>query len=352
MPRGKVVTPAFMPVGTNGTVKALRNEDIEALDFKLILGNAYHLYLRPGLEVVRQSGGLHRFMSWKYNILTDSGGFQVFSLAPFRKISDAGVDFRSHIDGSLHKLTPEKVIEIQSVLGSDILMPLDVCTPHDCSPGQAEDAVRITTLWAKRSRDVWKSTMKDDSYLFGIIQGNFYKDLRERSVSEICVLDLPGYAIGGLSVGESGDVFTDMLVHTADLMPREKPLYLMGVGTPDYILTAVENGVDLFDSVFPTRISRNAMVFTPSGPLSLRQEKMKLDVKPIDPDCGCYTCKHYSRAYLRHLFKAREINAPVLATYHNLFFMEQMMKAVRKAITEGRFSGFKKEFLGKYMGSH
>jgi queuine tRNA-ribosyltransferase len=231
-----------MPVGTNGTVKALRNEDIEALDFRLILGNAYHLYLRPGLEVIKKSGGLHRFMSWKHNILTDSGGFQVFSLAPLRKIRDEGIDFRSHVDGSFHRLTPEKVIEIQAVLGSDILMPLDVCTPHDCTLKEAEDAVRMTTAWAKKSRDTWRSVVKDKAYLFGIIQGNFFKTLRKRSVSEICALDLPGYAIGGLSVGESTETFTDMLIHTAGFMPGEKPLYLMGVGTGLYHHRSGERG--------------------------------------------------------------------------------------------------------------
>jgi len=339
-----------MPVGTHGTVKALRNEDIEELDYNLILGNAYHLYLRPGTEVIKHSGGLHRFMSWKHNILTDSGGFQVFSLTRFRKIKNDGIYFRSHIDGSEHLLTPEKVVQIQSDFGSDILMPLDVCTPSDCSIKDAENALRITTEWAERSHNVWKkSETYKKSYLFGIIQGNFFKELRKRSVSEVCSIDLPGYAIGGLSVGESPLLFKEMLAYTSLLMPEEKPRYLMGVGTPDYILDAVENGMDLFDSVFPTRISRNAMVFTPRGTLSLRRENIKMDLQPIDPECRCYTCMHYSKAYIRHLFKAREINASVLTTYHNLYFMNQLMKNIRYSIENGKFKEFKKEFLKKYM---
>jgi queuine tRNA-ribosyltransferase len=350
LPHGDIMTPVFMPVGTNGTIKALKNEDIEELGFRLILGNAYHLYLRPGTEIIKEFKGLHNFMSWKYNILTDSGGFQVFSLAHFRKIEEAGIYFRSHIDGSYHRLTPEKVIEIQTILGSDILMPLDVCTPPGCTQKEAEQAVDSTFEWAQKSYQAWKSTTEYESFLFGIIQGNFYKDLREKSVSQICSIDLPGYAIGGLSVGEAPEVYEDILAHTACLLPGEKPRYLMGVGTPEYILEAVQNGIDLFDCVYPTRIARNAMAFTSSGPLSLRRENMKSDTRPIDPGCGCYTCTRFSRAYLRHLFKTREINAAVFTTYHNLYFMEHFMKDMREAITRNSFLQFKKDFLSHYTG--
>lgn len=342
------MTPAFMPVGTNGTVKALRNEDIEKLNYRLILGNAYHLYLRPGTDIIKNSRGLHNFMSWKYNILTDSGGFQVFSLAHFRKIEDQGIYFRSHIDGSYHRLTPEKVIEIQSIIGSDILMPLDVCTPPDCSREQARDAVLTTTRWAEQSLQTWKEKVQYESHVFGIIQGNFYKDLREISAEGLCSLDFPGYAIGGLSVGETPGVYADILAHTAGLLPPEKPRYLMGVGTPDYILEAVQNGIDLFDCVYPTRIARNAMAFTWSGTLSLRKESLKTDNGPIDEECGCYTCSHFSRAYLRHLFRAREINAAVFTTYHNLYFMQQFIEEIRKSIADKSFLPFKKDFLLKY----
>jgi queuine tRNA-ribosyltransferase len=349
LPHGNVPTPAFMPVGTNATIKALRNEDVRSLGINLILANAYHLYLRPGLDVIENAGGLHKFMSWEHNILTDSGGFQVFSLSPFRKIEEKGVYFRSHIDGSYHRLTPVDVIRIQEVLQSDIMMPLDICTPPGISEKEALAAVTKTHLWAAESLEyIRKNRNETSGLLFAIIQGNFYKSLREKSATDLLSLDFAGYAIGGLSVGEDFDVFSDILSHTVRFIPDYKPRYLMGVGTPEYILEACANGIDLFDCVFPTWIARNASAFTPNGTLSLRLEKNRLDNGPIDPDCGCPTCMHYSRAYLRHLFKAKEINAAVLTTYHNLFFIRKLIESIRVAIRNRDFSRFKREFLARY----
>jgi queuine tRNA-ribosyltransferase len=349
---GTVSTPCFMPVGTNASVKAMKNRDLEKMGITLILANTYHLYLRPGKEVVRSAGGLHAFMGWKHNILTDSGGYQVFSLAPFRKIEQGGISFRSHIDGSAHRLTPEDVIEIQQILGSDVLMPLDVCTPPGISRDEARDALRLTTAWLKKSKGQWESRQTPlTGELFGIMQGNFFKDMRMESAEGIVDLDLPGYAIGGLSVGEEFGVFRDMLGHAAALLPADKPRYLMGIGTPQYILEAVEAGIDLFDCVFPTRTARNALVFTSTGPLSLRAEKNKMDFSPIDPACQCETCRTHSRGYLRHLFKAGEIQAAVLATCHNLFFIQSLVKEIRRAIERGSFAAYKKEFLSRYAQS-
>ncbi len=350
---GRVRTPCFMPVGTNATVKAVAVEDLEKLEIRIILSNAYHLYLRPGIDVIQRTGGLHRFMAWKHNILTDSGGFQIFSLAPFRKIQGEGVFFRSHIDGSGHLLTPEKIIEVQRALGSDILMPLDVCTPFGITKEEAREAVRRTSDWAERSYSCWKRWLDQDSSfsgrLFAIVQGNFYKDLRRESARQLCSMDFPGFAIGGLSVGESFEEFREILRATAALLPAEKPRYLMGIGTPEYIFEAVENGIDLFDSVYPTRIARNALAFTLNGNLNLRLEKNKIDQNPIDSECKCTTCRNYSRSYLRHLFKAREIMAAVLTTHHNLVFIQDLILAIRNAISDNRFLGFKGEFLLRYQ---
>ncbi|MBN1411506.1 MAG: tRNA guanosine(34) transglycosylase Tgt [Spirochaetales bacterium] len=349
---GSVSTPAFMPVGTLGTVKAIFMEDLEDLGINLILGNTYHLYLRPGLETVAEAGGLHKFIMWDKNILTDSGGFQVFSLAPFRKIEEGGVRFRSHIDGSYHSLTPEKVVEAQKILGSDILMPLDICTESGISKKKALEALVITSDWARKSRDEWLKLKENGiGELFGIVQGNFYMDLRERSIQELVELDLPGYAIGGLSVGEDFSIFREILAHSAGLLPVEKPHYLMGIGTPEYIFEAVENGMDLFDCVFPTRIARNAMAFTHSGLLSFRREKNTRDFQPIDVDCDCRMCRKYSRAYLRHLYKSKEILAPMITTYHNLYFIQNLMAKIRSAISNNSFISFKKEFFGRYQSN-
>ncbi len=345
---GTVSTPCFMPVGTNATVKAIKNRDLEEIGVNLILGNTYHLYLRPGREVIKGAGGLHAFMGWRHNILTDSGGYQIFSLASFRKVEDEGVTFRSHLDGSSHRLTPEDVLDIQMVLGSDVMMPLDECTPPGITRDEAVSALQRTTAWLKRTGSAWKSQHAEmTGQLFGIMQGNFFKDLRQRSAQEIGALDLPGYAIGGLSVGEEFPVFRDLLHHSAALLPDDKPKYLMGIGTPQYILEAVEAGIDLFDCVFPTRTARNAQVFSSEGPLSLRNEKYKNDFRPIDDQCECETCRNHSRAYLRHLFKAREIQAAVLATCHNLTWLHNFVQSIRTAISRGEFLRFKREVLGR-----
>ena len=348
---GKVITPAFMPVGTNATVKSMRLENLEEMNVNLILSNTYHLYLRPGIDVIKNAGGLHKFMNWKHNILTDSGGFQVFSLASFRKIEDDGVFFRSHVDGSSHRLTPEKVVNLQQIFGSDIIMPLDVCTSHDIAKNEALDAVVLTTKWARQSLDEWMRP-GDSCYgqLFAIVQGNMYEDLRRRSAEELVELEFPGYAVGGLSVGEEFAQFCEVLEYTSLMLPEEKPKYLMGIGTPDYIIQAVENGIDLFDCVYPTRIARNALAFTNNGNLNIRLERNKLDLNPIDPECSCYTCSNYSRSYIRHLFKAKEILAPVLMSYHNLFWLESFMKRLRDSVKKKRFLEFKKEFLTRFMG--
>jgi queuine tRNA-ribosyltransferase len=348
---GTVFTPCFMPVGTNATVKAMKNRDLEDLGVNMILGNTYHLHLRPGREIIAQAGGLHAFMGWRHNILTDSGGYQIFSLAAFRTIEDGGVAFRSHIDGSAHRLTPADVIDVQSAFGSDVMMPLDECTAPDIPREQAEVAVKRTTAWLRQSRDRWQERATDRSgQLFGIMQGNFHEDLRRASAEQILALDLPGYAIGGLSVGEEFSRFRDFLRLSAGLLPDGKPKYLMGIGTPAYILEAVEAGIDLFDCVFPTRTARNAQVFTPDGPLALRNEKHKLDFKPIDEECECETCRIHTRAYLRHLFKAGEIQAAVLATGHNLAFIQRLMRCIRHAIGRGELTSFKQRFMERYAG--
>jgi len=352
LPHGPVETPVFMPVGTNATVKAITNEQLEALGFNLILGNTYHLFLRPGLDVLKRCGGLHSFMSWPHNILTDSGGYQIFSLAPFRKVEQRGVAFKSHIDGSRFQLTPEDVVDIQNVLRSDVLMPLDVCTPPGIGEEEARNASELTAVWARRSKNRWQhSDRSTGGHLFGIIQGNFFAHLRKQSAEQLLELDLPGYAIGGLSVGESFTVFQEYLGLSAGLIPEAYPRYLMGVGTPEYILEAVEQGVDLFDCVFPTRTARNSQAFTSLGPLSLKGEAVKLDLLPIDPECSCSTCRRYSRAYLRHLFKTKEILAAILTTRHNLAFIQSLIASIRQAIRDGRFRQFKTEYLRRYTGS-
>ncbi len=350
---GPVETPVFMPVGTNGSVKAISHDTLEKIGISLILGNTYHLYLRPGTDVIDTYGGLHQFSSWKGNILTDSGGFQVFSLAPFRKITREGVKFRSHIDGSYHFLTPEKVVGVQNSLNSDIAMVLDVCTPPGIEYREAVKALETTTHWAERSLKAWKdANPADGRVLFPILQGNFYKDLRERSAEELLAMDFSGVAVGGLSVGEPFPVYVDMLQHTGSLLPQEKPHYLMGIGTPEYILEAVENGIDLFDCVFPTRIARNGTVFTPGGMIALKKAEFEKDKGPIVEGCGCTACTRYSRAYMRHLFKAKEILGPMLATEHNITFLNNMVMEIRAAIRASRFRKYKEDFLYEYRGKH
>jgi len=351
LPHGIVQTPAFMPVGTNATVKAMPPEDLHAMGFKIILANTYHLYLRPGPEIIKAAGGLHGFSGWNGNFLTDSGGFQVFSLSPLRKISDAGVKFRSHIDGSSHFLTPEKVVEIQTAFNSDIQMQLDICSPWGEDEKKAHKDMLLTHEWTKRAKAAWEKARDEEGYqgkLFGIVQGSFYKDLRKESAEKTVSLDLPGIAIGGLSVGEPKEVFCDMLEHTAGFLPSDKPRYLMGIGTPDYILEAVRNGIDLFDCVYPTRTARNGLLFTSSGQITIKKAIYEKDFSPIDPECSCPVCLNHSRAYLRHLYRNGEILYSILATRHNLHFLGDLVRRIRLAVLQDRFEEFRKEFLERY----
>ena len=347
---GLVETPVFMPVGTNGTVKALTNDDLEEIGFTIILANTYHLYLRPGAGVINSAGGLRNFTRWKKNYLTDSGGFQIFSLAPFRKITEEGAAFRSHIDGSYHLLSPEKAVEIQTMLNSDIQMQLDVCTPWGTKEKDARKALEITALWLKRASESWRHSAENgySGALFSIVQGNFYAELRRESVERTLEYDVPGIAIGGLSVGEPEEVYREFLHFTSGLLPDKKPRYVMGIGTPEYILNAIEAGIDMFDCVLPTRVGRNGLVLTHEGPLSIKKAENTASFEPIDKYCSCKVCKNYSRAYLRHLFKTREILCSMLASYHNLYFLNRLMLDSRAAITENRFIEFKKEFLYRY----
>lgn len=351
LPHGDVQTPAFMPVGTNGAVKALSHDSLRNMGYELILGNTYHLYLRPGLDVIKNAGGLHEFTTWDRNILTDSGGFQVFSLSSIRKIKEEGVQFRSHIDGSAHLFTPENVIEKQEIFRSDILMMLDVCTPPGISKREAQEALELTTRWAKRGTERWKNRIEGyDGKLFAIIQGNFYKDLRKRSAEELLELDTPGIAIGGLSVGETPEEFHEYLSYTAEFLPEDKPRYVMGIGTPDYILSSVDSGIDIFDCVYPTRIARNGTAFTRDGIIALKNAKFEFDLLPLDPECDCPVCKTYSRSYIRHLFKAKEILGPMLVTEHNLYFLAKMMKEIRASISQGTYRQYQESFLKRYKG--
>ncbi len=345
---GDIETPVYMPVGTNATVKAIHHDSLEEMGYRLILGNTYHLYLRPGIEVIRHYGGLHEFSNWRGNILTDSGGYQVFSLSPFRKIEAEGVRFRSHIDGSSHFLSPEDVVDLQIGFGSDIAMCLDVCTAAGIAYEKALQALETTSDWAKRSKKRRNEGPSDyQGALFGIIQGNFFPDLRRRSAEEILELDLPGIAVGGLSVGEEFSLFVDTLSSTAQLLPRDKPRYLMGIGTPDYILEAVEQGIDMFDCVFATRTARNGTVFTRAGSISLKKAKHAFDTGPIQEGCSCRACTSYSRGYLRHLFKTNEILGSMLATEHNLEFLHDFVEQIKTSIRENRFLEFKRDYLDR-----
>jgi len=351
LPRGEVDTPVFMPVGTNATVKSLRPDEIKAMEYRLILSNAYHLYLRPGDRLIRDAGGLHDFMNWQGNILTDSGGFQVFSLSELRTVEEDGVRFRSHIDGSRHFFSPEKVVEIQRNLGSEIMMPIDECTPGATPHDRAAAAEERTFCWARGCRAAFEKLCDPERQsLFGIVQGNVYNDLRERSAKNITSLDFPGYAIGGLSVGERKDVMYSLIAFTVDFLPQDRPRYLMGVGEPTDLLEAVSRGIDMFDCVLPTRNARNASLFTRDGAVGLRNRRFMEQYSPVDPECNCYTCIHYSAAYLRHLFRTKEILASVLSTIHNLHFLAELMAGIRLSIKEERFSLFKMSFLARYLG--
>ncbi len=334
-----------MPVGTQATVKAMTPEELQASGAGIILSNTYHLYLRPGHDIVRQAGGLHRFMHWDGVILTDSGGFQVFSLGDLRQVTDEGVSFRSHIDGSTHLFTPEKSMEIQMALGSDIAMAFDECAPYPCDYETTKRALVRTTAWAERCLAAHHS---DRQVLFGIVQGGTYADLREQSVRELTALDFPGYGIGGLSVGEPKDLMYAMLEQTTPLLPAGKPRYLMGVGSPDCLIEGVIRGVDMFDCVLPTRIARNGTVMTSRGKLVVRNAAYAADFTPLDADCDCYTCRNYTRAYVRHLLKADEILGLRLTTIHNLHFLLRLMAGIRAAIEQDSLPEFRAEFRRRY----
>jgi len=345
-PHGEVETPIFMPVGTKATVKTMTPEELKEIETQIILSNTLHLYLRPGHELIEKAGGLHEFMHWDGPILTDSGGFQVFSLDDLRDISEEGVEFRSFIDGSKHFFTPEKSIEVQNALGADIIMAFDECPPYPAEKEYVRKSLEMTTRWAKRCKDAHKNP--DTQGLFGIVQGGMFRDLREQSAKELIELDFPGYAIGGLSVGEPKDLMIEVLEYTAPMLPKDKPRYLMGIGTPDYIFEAAINGIDMFDCVYPTRIARNGTAMTSTGRINLKNAQFKEDFKPIDEACDCYACKNYTRAYVRHLVKENEILASRLVTIHNLNFLLRLSENIREAIKEDRLLDYKEEFYKKY----
>ena len=344
-PHGDILTPVFMPVGTQATVKGLKVEDLKDLEAQIILSNTYHLYLRPGHEIVKQAGGLHKFMNWDRPILTDSGGFQVFSLSDLRKVTDDGVEFRSHLNGEKHFITPEKCMEIQHALGADIIMALDQCIEGGASYTEAVEAKRKTKLWLERC---YKAHNNDDQMLFPIIQGNVYNDLRAQCVEDCLPYAKCGIAIGGLSVGEEKSVMYDVLDHLQPLLPKNQPRYLMGVGSPDCLVEGFARGVDMMDCVLPTRIARNGTAFSKTGRMVLKNAKYKDDFTPLDENCDCYTCKHYTRAYLRHLVNADEILGGELLSIHNLRFLTRLTQECRNAILEDRFPQFKEEFLKNY----
>jgi len=347
LPHGDVETPVFMPVGTLATVKTLTPDELEnEVKASIILSNTYHLYLRPGHELIRDAGGLHKFMNWDRNILTDSGGFQVFSLNSLRKISEEGVEFRSHLNGSKHFISPEKSMEIQNCLGSDIMMCFDECAPYPSTYDYVQKSMERTTRWAKRCKEYHKNI--ENQALFGIVQGGMFKDLREQSVNQLIGLDFPGYAVGGLSVGEPKEIMVDVLNHTVPLLPENKPRYLMGVGTPDYLIEAVLSGIDMCDCVLPTRIARNGTALTSHGKIVVRNAEYARDFTALDPECECYTCKNYTRGYIRHLVKCNEVLGARLLSIHNLRFLVKLMEDVRQAIKDERVLEFKDEFYKKY----
>ena len=342
---GVVPTPAFMPVGSQATVKALTPDDVRDVGAKILLSNAYHLYLRPGIDVIEQMDGLHRFMGWAGPILTDSGGYQIFSLATLRRVDDEGVVFRSHIDGSEHFLTPEDAVKLQERLGSDIIMTLDECPPHTAGMGRVREATDRTHRWAERCL---KARRGQDQALYGIVQGGIFPELRRESAAYLTSLDFPGYAIGGLSLGEPKKVMLAMVEETVSCLPGGKPRYLMGVGSPEDLVENVARGIDLFDSALPTRTARNGALFAATGRLNIRNASYKGLDQPIDPGCDCYTCQRFSVAYLNHLFKSKELLAYRLGTIHNLRFIMRLMERMRQAIVRGSFGEFQREFLGSY----
>lgn len=340
-PHGEIETPIFMPVGTNATVKAMTPEDLLAVHARIILANTYHLYLRPGHRLVEKLGGLHRFMNWQGPILTDSGGFQVFSLGELRKINEEGVTFQSHLDGSYHVLTPELSIRIQESLGADIIMCFDECPAATADYAYVDRSLQMTTRWALRCKEAHR---REDQQLFGIIQGGMHHDLRVRSLNEICTIGFDGYALGGLSVGEEKEQMYGVMECCSPLMPLDSPRYIMGIGAPEDLVEAVRHGYDMFDCVMPTRNARNGMLFTSNGRINIKAKAYEEDEGPLDPECGCHVCRSYSRAYLRHLYRAGEILASHLNTYHNLYYYLDLMRQMRDAIRENRFNEFRRNF--------
>ncbi|MFD2211018.1 tRNA guanosine(34) transglycosylase Tgt [Virgibacillus halophilus] len=345
-PHGSFETPMFMPVGTLATVKTMSPEDLESMNAKIILSNTYHLWLRPGEDIVKKAGGLHRFMNWDGSILTDSGGFQVFSLSDMREIKEEGVHFRNHLNGEKLFLSPEKSMQVQNALGSDIMMAFDECPPYPATHDYMKKSVERTSRWAERCMEA--HVRKDVQGLFGIVQGGEYEDLRKQSARDLVSLGFPGYAIGGLSVGEPKPIMNRMLEYTTPLLPVDKPRYLMGVGSPDSLIDGAIRGIDMFDCVLPTRIARNGTCMTSRGRLVVRNAKFAEDFGPIDDQCDCYTCKNYSRAYIRHLIKCNETFGFRLTTYHNLYFLLKLMEQVRNAIREDRLGDFREAFFEQY----
>jgi len=345
-PHGTVETPVFMPVGTQATVKTVSPEELKAMDAGIILSNTYHLFIRPGHDIVREAGGLHRFMNWDRAILTDSGGFQVFSLAENRKISEEGVHFRSHLNGDPLFLSPEVATEVQNALGADIIMAFDECAPYPADRAYVDESLERTARWAERCLKA--HARPGDQALFGIVQGGVYADLRVKSARLLTSMDFPGYAIGGLSVGEPKPLMYEMLEVTVPLLPAGKPRYLMGVGSPDALIEGAIRGIDMFDCVLPTRIARNGTVMTRNGRLVVRNAKYARDFRPLDEECTCYTCRHYTRAYIRHLIKADETFGIRLTTIHNLHFLLDLMRGIRQAIREDRLADFRDEFFARY----
>ncbi len=345
-PHGTIETPEYMPVGTQATVKALSNEEVKYCGAQIILGNTYHLYLRPGMEIIKNAGGLHKFMSWDKPILTDSGGFQVFSLATLMKVKETGVEFNSHVDGSKHSLTPEDVIRLQHELGSDIMMPLDECLHYPCPKDKAEISLNLTNKWAKRSKKAL-SKLNSKALLFGIVQGSTYKDLRRIASEGLVDIGFDGYSIGGLSVGEPKDLMHEMMEDSIKYLPEGKPRYTMGVGMPQDFFNAIEMGVDMFDCVVPTRNGRNGAAYTNEGRIIVRNGEFSKDTRPLSETCDCIVCKNYTRSYIRHLFNTEEILGLRLTSLHNLYFYVNLLRRIRESIKENRFSAFKREFLGK-----
>lgn len=344
-PHGEINTPVFMPVGTIATVKTLSPDELKNAGVQILLGNSYHLYLRPGMDVIKKAGGLHKFMSWDLPILTDSGGFQVFSMAKLRKVTEQGVEFQSHLDGSLHFFTPEKVIEIENNLGSDIIMPLDECPAYPCTHEYASMSLNLTSLWARKSRETHKN---NHQALFGINQGSIYKDLREKSIRDLMELDFDGYSIGGLSVGEPKPVLYETVDFVTSIIPEDKPRYLMGIGAPEDIFDCVERGIDMFDCVMPTRNARNGTLFTSSGKVLIKNAEYISDFSPLDTECDCYTCRTFSKAYLRHLTHTGEILGMRLNTLHNVTFMIRLLQNIQDSINKGNFPEEKQKFFSKY----